>query len=111
MNYFYGDLSELFEKLLPAEFGGGPGDYQLVEEEDGRRQTRLTVRVHPAVGNLDEERLLARLRAALSQGSQGNRFMAQLWQDAGTFRVVRQSPHASVRGKILPLHVMRKDEG
>ncbi len=107
MNYFYGDLSELFEKLLPAEFGGGPGDYQLVEEEDGRRQTRLTVRVHPGVEDLDEERLLSRLRAALSQGSRGNRFMAQLWQDARTFRVVREAPHAGIRGKILPLHIVR----
>jgi hypothetical protein len=107
MNYFYGDLSELFEKLLPAEFGGGPGDYQLVEEEDGRRQTRLTVRVHPGVENLDEERLLSRLRAALSQGSRGNRFMAQLWHDARTFRVVRKAPHAGIRGKILPLHIVR----
>jgi hypothetical protein len=107
MNYFYGDLFDLFEKVLPAEFGGGPGDYQLVEEEDGRGQTRLSLVVNPDVRDLDEERVLSRLRAALAEGSRGNRFMTRLWHDAGTFRVVRKAPHASGRGKILPLHINR----
>ena len=107
MNYFYGDLFELFEKVLPAEFGGGPGDYQLVEEEDDKGQTRLSLFVHPAVAALDEDKLLSRLRVALGKGSRGNRFMTELWQDAGTFRVVRKPPYASARGKILPLHISR----
>jgi hypothetical protein len=105
MNYFYGDLFDLMEKTLPAEFGGGPGDYQLVEEEDNGGQTRLTLVVHPDVGELNKERLLARLRAAFSNGSRGNRFMAGVWENAGTFRVRRQIPYASPRGKILPLHI------
>jgi hypothetical protein len=105
MNYFYGDLFELFEQILPAQFGGGPGDYQLVEEEDGQGQTRLSLVVHPGVGALDEGRLLCRLRESLAQGSRGNRFMANLWQDAGTFRIKREIPHSSERGKILPLHI------
>ena len=105
MSYHYGDLYELFERTFPAEFGGGLGDYQLVEEEDGNGQTRLTLVVHPDVGNLDEEKILARLRGALSDGSRGNRFMTWVWQDAGTFRVKREPPYVSPRGKILPLHV------
>jgi hypothetical protein len=59
------------------------------------------------VEDLDQGKLLARLRAALAQGSRGNRFMTELWEDAGTFRVVRKAPHASARGKILPLHISR----
>jgi hypothetical protein len=105
MNYFYGDLYELLERIFPSEFGGGPGDYQLVEEEDGNGQTRLTLVVHPDVGNLDAEKILARLRGALSNGSRGNRFMTGVWQDAGTFRVKREPPYASPRGKIMPLHI------
>lgn len=105
MNYFYGDLYELFEKTLPAEFGGGPGDYQLVEEEDRNGQTRLTLLVRPEVGKLNEERLVARFKEALERGSKGGRFTANLWQKAGTFRVRRQAPYSSPRGKILPLHV------
>jgi hypothetical protein len=106
MNYFYGDLYELFEKTLPAEFGGGPGDYQLVEEEDGTGQTRLTLLVHPQAGRVDEERLLARLKEALAHGDKGGRFAAGVWQNAGTFRVRRQVPFSSRRGKIFPLHFL-----
>jgi hypothetical protein len=107
MNYFYGDLFGLLENMLPAEFGGGPGDYQLVEEEDSKSQTRLTLVVHPDVGELNEKKLLARLRAAFSNGSRGNRFMTGVWENAGIFRIKRQVPHTSPRGKILPLHISR----
>jgi hypothetical protein len=106
MNYFYGDLFELFERILPTEFGGGPGDYQLVEEEDSYGQTRLSLLVDPAVGMLDETRLLARVHDAIAQGSRGNHFMSRVWQDSGTFRIKRAMPHASGRGKVLPLHVI-----
>jgi hypothetical protein len=107
MNYFYGDLYDLLEGTLPAEFGGGPGDYQLVEEEDEKGQTRLTLVVHPSVGQLDENNVLDRVRAAFSNGSRGNRFITRVWQNAGTFRVRRTVPHSSGRGKILPLHIPR----
>jgi len=107
MNYFYGDLYEFFEKALPSEFGGGLGDYQLVEEEDDNGQTRLTLVVHPEVGAVDETKILLRLQERLSQGSSANRFQAKIWQDAGTLRVKRGVPHASARGKILPLHISR----
>jgi hypothetical protein len=107
MNYDYTatDLFELLEGTLPAEFGGGPGDYQLAEEEDDDGQTRLTLRVHPDVPGLDEARLLARLQERLAAGSRRHRFMAGVWQAAGTLRVRREVPHASPRGKILPLHI------
>jgi hypothetical protein len=105
MNFFYGDLYELFERTFPCEFGGGPGDYQLMEEEDSTGQTRLTLVVHPQVRALDERRILTRLRAELSQRSRGDRFMADVWARAGTFKVKRAIPHASPRGKILPLHM------
>jgi hypothetical protein len=107
MNYFYGDLFEIFEKTLPAEFGGGLGDYQLVEEEDDNGQTRLTLRVHPNVLNLNEGGLLLRLQEELAKGSRGKEFQTKLWQDAGTFRIRREVPHSSPRGKILPLHIAR----
>jgi hypothetical protein len=107
MNYFYGDLFDLLEKTLPAEFGGGPGDYQLVEEEDTNGQTRLTLVVHPQVGSVEDRKLLSRLQDGLGWGSRGNRFQAKIWQAVGTLRVRRAIPHASPRGKILPLHILR----
>jgi hypothetical protein len=107
MNYFYGDLFEIFERILPSEFGGGPGDYQLVEEEDDNGQTRLTLRVHPDVPNLNEDALLWRLHEELAKGSRANEFGAKVWQNAGTLRIRREAPHSSPRGKILPLHISR----
>lgn len=107
MNYFYGDLFELLEKILPSEFGGGPGDYQLVEEEDSNGQSRLTLIVDPAVQNLNESSLLSRLQEGLARGCRSNRFMLKLWQNAGTFRIRRGIPRSSARGKILPLHIER----
>jgi hypothetical protein len=65
----------------------------------------LTLAVHPFVGELDESKVLARLRSALAKGSRGNRFMTGVWENAGTLRVKRQTPYVSPRGKMLPLHI------
>ena len=105
MSYYYGGLFELLETTFPCEFGGSLGDYQLVEEEDGNGQTRLTLVVHPDVGELDEVKSLARLRDVLADESRSNQFMTGVWENAGTFRVRRENPYASPRGKILPLHL------
>jgi hypothetical protein len=107
MNYFYGDVYEFFEQTLPAEFGGAAGDYQLVEEEDENGQTRLTLIVHPEVGAVDEKKLLLRLQRRLADGSSGNRFQAEIWRTSGTYRIRREAPRASPRGKILPLQIGR----
>jgi len=105
-NYFTADLFELLESTIPSEFGGGPGDYQLVEEEDDNAQTRLTLLVHPEVGELDEQRLLAALQEGLSNATT-DRAGVRIWQDAGTLRIRRQVPYSSQRGKTLPLHIRR----
>ncbi|MGH2405912.1 MAG: hypothetical protein ACRDGN_15850 [bacterium] len=105
MNYYHWDLFRLLEGTLPAEFGGGPGDYQLVEEEDESGQTRLTLRVSRAVGPLDDSRLLSRLHDELAKASYGHRFMETVWKLAGTIRISREEPYASPRGKTLPLHI------
>jgi hypothetical protein len=107
MNYFYGDLWELLEKSLPSEFGGGPGDYQLVEEEERTGQTRLVLIVHPRIGSLAEAELLARLHAGMAAGSRANEFQSTVWRNAGTLKIRREIPLASERGKILPLRLSK----
>jgi len=107
MNYSGSDLFELLENTIPSEFGGGPGDYQLVEEEDQNGQTRLTLVIHPKVGDLNEAKLLSRLQQSLAQGSRNHRFISRIWRDAETFRIRREAPYGSARGKILPLHIKR----
>jgi hypothetical protein len=100
-----GDLIELVESVLPSRFGGGPSDYQLVEEEVGG-VPRVSVVVRPGVGAVDEatvvDAVLSHLRSV-----QRNRLMTEVWREAGTLRVVRREPIA--RGpaqKILPLLVV-----
>jgi hypothetical protein len=105
MNYDYGDLYELLERRLPAEFGGVPGDYQLVENENDAGQTTLTLVVHPELNGLDEAQLLTLLRREMAKRSRAHRFMAAVWEDAGALKIKRAIPHASPRGKILPLHM------
>jgi len=47
------DLMDLLEQVLPSQFGGGPTDYQLVEQErDGLPQVNLLI--NPRLGDLDE---------------------------------------------------------
>ena len=106
--YPFDRLYTVLETTLPTEFGGGPGDYQLVEDEGLDGQTFLTLRVAPAIGPVDEARLLERLSAELAQGSSGNRFMTGVWTSAGSLRVDRLPPVASARGKVLPLRVARR---
>jgi len=107
MCYASADLFELLESALPGEFGGGPGDYQLVEEEVAGGQTKLTLLVRPEIGPLDERAVLDRLRRGLEHGDRRQRFMAQTWAQAGTLRLVRDAPRSSDRGKVLPLHIAR----
>jgi hypothetical protein len=107
MNYFGSALHDLVERVLPSAFGGGPGDYQLVEEEDDRGQARITLVVDPVVGPLDEARVLEQMQETLAAGSRSSRFMTAIWQDAGAFRIRRETPHASARGKVLALRVHR----
>lgn len=107
MSYVFDNLLEVLEGTLPSDFGGGPGDYQLLEEEDAGGQTRLTLLIDPAVGAVDETRVLACLQEALERGGGAPQYMARAWQQYGTLRVRREAPRTSSRGKVLPLHLER----
>jgi hypothetical protein len=67
--------------------------------------------VHPQVEAVDETRILSRLRAELSKRSRNDRFMTDVWAKAGTFKLKRAFPHASPRGKVLPLHMSASQPG
>ena len=45
------DVVRILEEVLPARFGGGPGDYQLMEDEAANGQPRLTLLLHPGSGS------------------------------------------------------------
>jgi len=105
MNFLRSDLVRLIEEVLPARFGGGPTDYQLVEdEEDGL--PKVAVVVAPGVGPVDDGEVVRTVLEALAAGAPQNRMMAGIWRDGRTVRVLRRTPYATGAGKVQPLHVL-----
>lgn len=104
-NHFLGsDLYALLDEVLPARFGGGPTDYQLVEEEVGGLP-RINVVVRPEVGPLQETEVLGAV-VDFMRSKKRNRLMAEVWRQSGTLRVVRGQPRTKPpAAKILPLHI------
>ena len=103
-NHFLGsDLYVLVDEVLPGRFGGGPTDYQLVEEEVEAVPT-LSVVVSPAVGQVEDAEVLAAVFSFL-RGQPRNRLMADFWEQSDSVRVVRREPHLTPAAKILPLHI------
>jgi hypothetical protein len=108
MHFLGADLLGLLEETLPARFGGGPTDYQLVEEEEDG-MTRLSLVVSPRVGQIEDTQLVASVLETLAGSAPGARMMAGAWRSAGTLRVVRREPYATGAAKIQTLHIARQE--
>ena len=107
MNFFGSDLVRIIEEDLPAIFGGSSTDYQMVEEENEQGITRLCLIVSPELGIIDEESLVQTVLAKLAGGTDAERMMAQVWDQAKTLYVKRMKPITTVTGKLLPLHIQK----
>lgn len=105
------DMERILEDVLPARFGGGPLDYQLLEEEDERGFTRLSLLVSPGIGIDDEDAVIETVLRALSRGDAGAAMSGAIWRQAGALRIRREPPRSTARGKVLPLHVERAGTG
>ncbi len=97
------DMEQILEQELPARFGGSSLDYQLVEEEDERGLTRLTLLVHPSVPLADDAAAIEAVLASLARRGGAADLSRGVWSQAGSFRVRREPPHYTSRGKLLPL--------
>jgi hypothetical protein len=104
MHFMGTELVRLLEDTLPARFGGGPTDYQLVEDEE-QGMTRLSLVVSPRLGPIEETQLVASVLETLGSDAPGLRMMAATWQQAGTLRVVRREPFTTSSAKIQTLHI------
>lgn len=104
------DMEQILEQELPARFGGSSLDYQLVEEEDERGFTRLTLLVHPSVPLADDSAPIAAVLASLAKRGGAADMSRGVWSQAGTFRVRREAPRYTSRGKLLPL-LLRGNNG
>ena len=97
------EIVPLLEDLLPRSFGGGPADYQLVEDEDGEGRPQLCLLIDPAAGPIDPAAVAEAFLDAIGRSSEGKRCMADQWRQAGLPRVERRSPQPTASGKILHL--------
>jgi hypothetical protein len=105
MTFLDSDVVRVLEEDLPARFGGGPTDYQLVEEDavDDGGQPKLRLLVRPSIGPLDEGAVLEAFLVAIGGGSGVERVMELQWRQADWLRVERRAPLSTAAGKILHL--------
>lgn len=97
------DVIKVLEEIMPARFGGGPSDYQLLEEGyQGKPQ--LCLLVHPAVGPIDPTVVADTFLSAVGKGRGVERLTAMLWREEGLLHVEQRPPRATKTGKILHLH-------
>ena len=107
MNVAASSLLHIVEEMLPAVFGGTLLDFQLKEEEGEDGVSRITVVIDPSVGPVEESAVVDTIfTELLRHGKRGA--LEQAWRDSGTFRITRESPQVTARGKLLPLHVKRQ---
>jgi hypothetical protein len=97
-------LLRIIEERLPARFGGGPADYQLVEV-DGKAQLEMRLRVSPRVGAVESDTVqgffLQEIRALY-----GGSLSARTWEATSSIRVEIAEPHRTTSGKVHALHLM-----
>jgi hypothetical protein len=101
------DMLRILEEVLPSRFGGGPTDYQLLEEEDERGLTRLSLLVSPKIELADENVVIEAVFHGLGSPSPASDLARATWQAAGSLRIRRQEPVWTQRGKLMPLHLSR----
>jgi hypothetical protein len=104
------DLVRILEEVLPHRYGGTATDYQLIEEESGEGRTQLNLVISPRVGAVDEESVKATLLGEMRKGARSGKLAAGIWSQANTLQVKRMFP-ISHGGKVMTLHLIKKDEG
>ena len=107
MTFLDTDVMRVLEETLPARFGGGATDYQLVERETESGLADIGLIAHPRLGPLDETALRDAFLDALGSGDGVERIMALQWRGAGLPRLLREPPRPNAVGKILHLHQER----
>jgi hypothetical protein len=102
-NFLGSDLHSLIDEVLPTRFGGGPTDYQLVQEEVGGIP-RVSVVVRPSVGEVAEPEVLQAV-IEFMRSEPRNQVMTDFWAQNDAIRVIRRDPYSSASGKTPALHL------
>jgi len=101
------DIVGLLEETLPRRFGGGPTDYQLIDEESPDGKPRVRLLVHPRLGPMDPAEVRKAFLDGIGPGSGAERVMMLVWRDAGLPIIERKAPRVTSGGKILHVHLDR----
>ena len=104
------EMLHILEEILPARFGGSPLDYQLIEEENHLGLTSTSLIVSPKIKIHAETKVIDTVFEALGQGSDSADLTRALWQQTGTLQIKRIEPIWTSRGKLMPLHVIRRSD-
>jgi len=101
------DMIRILEESLPARFGGGPTDFQLVEEEGDDGLIRLWLDVHPRL-ELDEpeDAIVRTVYRELERSDAAGGLARAVWRGAGTLRVRRRAPEWNRHGKFQSLRTL-----
>lgn len=101
------DLVRVLEQVLPARFGGHPGDYQLVEHE-GPAQTQLLLYVSPRI-RLSSLQALKECFLDEIRRVYGGTLASRVWRYTQALEVVLAEPLTTSTGKVLTLHLLGAD--
>ena len=104
MTFYDSDLVRVLEEILPARFGGGPTDYQVVDESTEDKVPRVRLLIHPRIGPLDLQAVRQVFLAAVGDGSGVEQVMMMAWRDAGLPVVDREEPRVTPGGKVQHVH-------
>ena len=92
------DVVRILEDLLPARFGGGAEDYQLVEDQVAPDGSSLRLLVHPRLGPVDPAAVTRLFFDTLGAVTPSAQLMGLTWNGSGLLRVERRPPHVTGSG-------------
>jgi len=108
MTFLDAHVVQVLEETLPARFGGGPTDYQLLEDETASGHPRLRLLVHPRLPGIDPAVVARVFLESLGAGSAPERMMERVWQDSEFVTVERAAPRITAAGKVQHVHVEQR---
>ena len=101
------EIIRVLEEELPKRFGGGPTDYQLLEDESEEGKPHVRLVVHPRIGPLDEGNVKETFLCMIGSGSGAEKLTSLVWRDANMVTIERGTPRATATGKIQHMHIKR----
>lgn len=102
------DIIYILEEALPERFGGSPLDYQLVEEEDSKGFTKISLIISPNLKINDEREVINFIMNKMKKSSARADSARSIWNQAHTLQVKREEPSWTERGKLMSLYVTKR---